>query len=143
MNDIIDLLNKRKKLFYDMLEYTKSKVFKNSEDDVERFEPYLDKRQKMFDEIKALDFKINVIKKELAASSVQHNRDVEKVEAETKDIIRLIIAEDKKNKAIMTELMEHIRQNLKNTKDIQKVNDGYNSVYSAFDNVGSYFDSRS
>ena len=51
IDEYINLLKQKQQILNNILEYTKSKTFKKSEDEVERIEYYLKRRQEMFDNL--------------------------------------------------------------------------------------------
>ena len=58
IDEYINLLKQKQQILNNILEYTKSKTFKKSEDEVERIEYYLKRRQEMFDNLLKLENQI-------------------------------------------------------------------------------------
>ena len=126
----------------EILEITKSRVFTGEEEDAERFENFYEKRNEIFEQISRIDSNIS----EFNINDDMINRllykEVEKIKATIKTYAAEIIEIDKKNKVIMTELMEHIKKNMKNIKNQKMVRRTYQDNY-IYDEMKGFFDSKS
>lgn len=126
----------------EILEITKSRVFTGEEDDAERFENFYEKRNEIFEQISRIDSNISEfnINDDMINSLLY--KEVEKIKATIKTYAAEIIEIDKKNKVIMTELMEHIKKNMKNIKNQKIVRRTYQDNY-IYDEMKGFFDSKS
>ena len=126
----------------EILEITKSRVFTGEEEDAERFESFYEKRNEIFEQISRIDSNISEfnINDDMINSLLY--KEVEKIKATIKTYAAEIIEIDKKNKVIMTELMEHIKKNMKNIKNQKMVRRTYQDNY-IYDEMKGFFDSKS
>ncbi len=126
----------------EILEITKSRVFTGEEEDAERFENFYEKRNEIFEQISRIDSNISEfnINDDMINSLLY--KEVEKIKATIKTYAAEIIEIDKKNKVIMTELMEHIKKNMKNIKNQKMVRRTYQDNY-IYDEMKGFFDSKS
>ena len=135
IKEYISLLNEKQKVLYEILEYTKSKTFEESEDNVDRIEYYLDNREKMFETLSSIENKIKNIKINDAK-----NKDVVSIIKKNDEIIKNIVKLDEKNKKTIETILNRLKNNIKSVKDMSKVNNRYLGTYQ---NIveGSSFDS--
>lgn len=138
---LIDLMKKKKEVLEEILIYSQKEKFTSSDKSVVKFKVYIEKREVLFNRVREIE---NKIKKYIIDTEAHRNclyREVEKIDSDTKSIIKKLIAIDSKNKLIMENLLGEIKEDYKKTKLSQKMNNGYHSVYSTV-YTGSRFDSR-
>ena len=109
------------------------KELKVSKNDVEIKVIKDEDKRSFFDILAPRVVKVEIKLKE-KREEVKHEVDKEK----KKEIIEI----DKKNKVIMTELMEHIKKNMKNIKNQKMVRRTYQDNY-IYDEMKGFFDSKS
>lgn len=126
----------------EILEITKSRVFTGEEDDAERFENFYEKRNEIFEQISRIDSNIIEFNINDDVMNSLLYKEVEKIKNTIKTYAAEIIEIDKKNKVIMTELMEHIKKNMKNIKNQKIVRRTYQDNY-IYDEMKGFFDSKS
>ncbi len=139
-SNLLGYLQQKKACLKSILDMTKERKFAVNEENVERIQNFLKKREPLIDNCKYLDKKI----KEFIILDEDKNdffyKDVQKIKSETDDIIREIVSLDKKNQKIMTELLQLIKSNIKNIKVSKQVKSGYDDFFQG-QSYGS-FDSK-
>ena len=135
LDKYISLLNEKQKILNEIFNYTKNKIFKKSEDEVERIEYYLKKRQEMYD-------KLLYIENEIKSININNinNKEVDDIIKKNDEIIKNILKLDEEKKEIIDAILNILKKQIKNTKNMSKANNGYLGIYK--DTVGgSLFDS--
>ena len=120
----VSLLCEKQKILNDILEYTKSKTFEKSEDEVERIEYYLNNRQKMCDELFIVESKLKNIKMDDT-----DNMEVKGIIQKNDEIIRDIAKIDQENKETIESILNLLKKNIKSVKSMSKVNNSYLGTY--------------
>lgn len=135
-----ELLKQKKDCLLTILEMTKERKFKAAEEDVERIHNFLNKRELLIKNCQTLDKKIKefIILDEDKKTSFY--KDFEKREEEMKAVIEQIIELDKRNQKIMTNLLQLIKNNLRNLKQSQQVRESYDEFFTGQSYGG--FDSK-
>lgn len=129
------LLNKKNDILNNIYEYTKSKVFKKSEEEVERIEYYLNNRQHMYDNL-------YIIQKDIKNLNINNSNNKEVIEIIKKndELIKKIIKLDEEKKETMEFILNLLKKDIKSVKSMSKVNNSYLGTYQ--NTVGgSLFDS--
>ncbi len=135
IDEYINLLKQKQQILNNILEYTKSKTFKKSEDEVERIEYYLKRRQEMFDNLLKLENQI----KNLNINNTS-NKEVNSIVKENNEIIKNILKLDEEKKEIIDSILNIVKKEIKSIKNISRTNNGYLGTYqNTLD--GSLFDS--
>lgn len=126
-NEYLNLLTKKNSLLKKIFAYTQSKIFKISEEEVERIEYYLTNREKMFDNLYDIDNKIKM----LASNNKNYinNDDYNKIIKENNLIIKDIIKLDEEKNLIMESIFKLLKKELNSVKSLSKVNKSYFGIY--------------
>lgn len=145
MNDdekktLLKLLQNKKECLQKILDMTEERKFEVVEDDVERFYNFFQKREVLFQKCRSLDEKIGKFDVLGEDRNSLFYKDVEKINLDIKDIAKKIIFIDEKNKAVMKELMELVKRNMRNLQRSKQVRKGYGE-FPYFDSYGG-FDSK-
>lgn len=135
IDDYLSLLNEKHQVLTEIYDYTKSKTFKKSEDEIERIEYYLSNRQHMYD-------KLSIIEKNIKKLNVNNidNKEVINIINKNDEIINNILKLDEEKKEIMEFILNLLKNNIKSVKSMAKINNSYLGTY---ENTvgGSLFDS--
>lgn len=135
IDDYLSLLNEKHQVLTEIYDYTKSKTFKKSEDEIERIEYYLSNRQNMYD-------KLSIIEKNIKKLNVNNidNKEVINIINKNDEIINNILKLDEEKKEIMEFILNLLKNNIKSVKSMAKINNSYLGTY---ENTvgGSLFDS--
>ncbi len=135
IDDYLSLLNEKHQVLTEIYDYTKSKTFKKSEDEIERIEYYLSNRQNMYD-------KLSIIEKNIKKLNVNNidNKEVINIINKNDKIINNILKLDEEKKEIMEFILNLLKNNIKSVKSMAKINNSYLGTY---ENTvgGSLFDS--
>lgn len=135
IEECVSLLKQKQQVLNNIFKYTKSKTFKKSEDEVERIEYYLRRRQEMFDELLNLEKYIKNIN-----VNNTNNKEVSSIIKENNEIIKNILKLDEEKKEIINTIFNKVKKEIKSIKNISRTNNGYLGTYQ---NTlgGSLFDS--
>nr|WP_317358113.1 hypothetical protein [uncultured Tyzzerella sp.] len=135
----IEKLNIKKNNLKEFLDYVSSKDFKISEEELQHIENYLQKRDSLLKDLKAIE---NDIKNINVTNEEKNNEIVLTICKENDNIISEILELDKKNEEKFSKISDMLKGNVKAVKNTSKVNKSY---YGAYTNhmMGSYFDSKS
>lgn len=127
INDYISLLSKKNLILNEIFDYTKSKSFKVSEDEIERIEYYLDNREKMYSNLYNIEKEIKSLRKNYFnnINNKEVNSIIEKNDLLIKDIIKL----DEEKKEVMESIFNLLKKEIKSVKSISKVNNRYLGTY--------------
>ncbi|WP_250278532.1 hypothetical protein [[Clostridium] colinum] len=122
----IELLKQKQEVLNNIYKYTQGKLFEVSEDEVDRIIYYLDNRQKMFDKLNSIQDDINKIK--LQFNNI-NNMEVNNIIKTNDLIIKEITKLDKEKNKIMESIFNLLKKEIKNLKNISKVNNSYLGIY--------------
>lgn len=135
----LNFLNKKNELLQGLLTYVSSKNFKISESEVEHIYNYLTKRDDILESLNLIDKDIRDLH---LTDKEKNNSNVLNLVQKNDILIKNILEEDKKNSKKFKEISSLIKNNIKNIKNVDKANRGYNSIYNT-QLFGGNFDSKS
>lgn len=135
-DEYLKLLKQKNETLKEIYDYTKSKEFKVSEEQVERVVYYLNNREKMFNKLTDIQQKIETLHIGLEKSTDEHKSLISKND----DIIKKILELDKEKEKVINNLYKFLKENIKSIKSTNKVNSGYLGVYSDVE-PSNFFDS--
>ncbi len=135
-DEYLKLLKQKNETLKEIYDYTKSKEFKVSEEQVERVVYYLNNREKMFNKLTDIQQKIETLHIGLEKSTDEHKSLISKND----DIIKKILELDKEKEKVINNLYKFLKENIKSIKSTNKVNSGYLGVYSDVES-SNFFDS--
>lgn len=133
-----EYLNKQGEKLSEILEYSKSKNFQKTEQEVEHIRLYLRKRERLFSELNEITKSIKQI--ESSENLTNTPKEIQDIISKNKQIITQIINIDNVNKKIFEEIYSIVKESIKSTKETAKISIKYSGVYdSSF--MGTNFDS--
>jgi 23S rRNA pseudoU1915 N3-methylase RlmH len=127
----LEILQKKKELFSRIYDITRDTVFSGDENDAVRYADLMEKREKLFDQIKLLDDKI---------SDAAPSKEAERIIADIKKTASDIISLDKQNAAMASRIMADVKKSLKDVHEGMNVSKGYSDHLVTSD--GMYFDQK-
>lgn len=140
-NEYLKLLIKKNSILKDIFNYTKSKEFKVSEDEVDEIYCYIEDRDKLFSKLYDIEDKIKIfIQNEDIKDNNIEDKEIESIINENNLIINKIIKLDKINKEIIEAISNLLKKEIKSVKELSKFNKSY---LGTFENTveGNLFDS--
>lgn len=139
-NEIVDKLNKKSTLLSIMLAQTKAIIFREREDDADKYIELVEKRQLLMDEILTLDRQIQELENTQSFSdSVKTEKDT--IKNSINAVISQILILDKKNKEHSKKILSDIQNNMKSIKEQKNIHNLYGSEKDYSYN-GYYFDNK-
>jgi len=126
-----ELLHKKWELLLAVYDITKKTVFKGDEEDAARYVGLMDSREKLFDQIKMLDEKIQ---------GTAPCREAERISDEINKTAGEILALDKANEAEASRIIGTLKKSLKDIKAGKSVSKTYTDFISTSE--GMYFDTK-
>lgn len=127
--NIEKLRYEKAEILKELLEYIRSKLFTGAEADVERYQKYVNKKEKYIERLKQID-----------NSALTQGAYKEVNSPEIKELAKQIVEADKKISDKMSVLFDELKVKTKNSKLTRKVNRkysiGYSGIYSSFDFKG-------
>lgn len=140
-NKYLELLTEKNVILKDIFNYTKSKYFKVSEDEVDKIYCYIEDRDKLFSKLYDIEDKIKIFiqNKDIENNNIE-DKDIESIINENNLIINEIVKLDKTNKEIIEAISNLLKKEIKSVKELSKFNKSY---LGTFENTveGNLFDS--
>lgn len=127
------LLAEKKDLLERVLYMTAEFDFTGGEDDAERYVAFIAEREKLFEEIKRVDERLN-------GREAEEGQETRKLENEIKSVIDLIVGQNKKLDGKVTEVTDKLKSGLKEINDTRNINMRYN--YDTITSSGMLFDEK-
>ncbi len=140
-NKYLELLTEKNVILKDIFNYTKSRDFKVSEDEVDKIYCYIKDRDKLFSKLYDIEDKIKIfIQNEDIKDSNIEDKEIENIINENNLIINEIVKLDKINKEIIEAISNLLKKEIKSVKELSKFNKSY---LGTFENTveGNLFDS--
>lgn len=135
----IQKLKEKNNILTEICNYTTSKNFQITEDEMQHIHNYLLKREEqifILSNIQKDIEKLNICKEQ------KHNTEIINIIAKNDELIQKIIKCDKINFQKFSRINDLIKDNIKSIKNIGKANKSYYSMYDS-QLLGSSFDSKS
>ncbi|WP_317367063.1 hypothetical protein [uncultured Tyzzerella sp.] len=124
-SEYLKLLIEKNSILKDILNYTKNKEFKISEDEVDKIYTYIEDRDKLFNKLYNIENKI----KDFIQNYNIENNDIKNIIDENNFIINEVIKFDKINKEIIDAISNLLKRKIKSVNELSKFNKSYLGTY--------------
>lgn len=138
LNLYIDKLKIKNNKLNEIFKYVSSKNFKISEDEVQHIENYLNKREKLYNELMILEKELKSMR---MSDEQKSDHNVILIVNKNDELIKSILQHDEKNKKKLEQISNILRGNIKSIKNTGKASNRYFGIYNAY-SEGNYFDSK-